>query len=212
VRLGDGARLIGAAAQLERAGRDDPTAVELLDLSHNEISILSGLESFIGLRELSLAHNTLGAPQSSRVHPRSARTLARSRTTAVVLRCLPAHLVRLDVSNNNLVHLVGLEHLTMLEELNVCHNQLEDLSGLLGTLALRRLAASHNRISKIDGLEHLTELEVCVARWPWDFGSQAEPPSSLAITMPHPLRAGSTSATIASCTRTTCAPCPSTPS
>ena len=64
---------------------------------------------------------------------------------------------KLDVSNNRLTVVRGMQCLTNLTSLDVSHNQIKSLVGL--PLKVRRLICSHNDLKTLDGLAALTQLE-----------------------------------------------------
>eukprot|EP00906_Rhabdomonas_costata_P038870 RCo055038 len=109
--------------------------VKSLDLSHNELKQIQGLQPFSSLTTLDLQHNKL-------VH----------------LQGLPLSLQRLTVSHNQLTSLEGLMALPFLQELDAEDNKLSSLQGLPRTLRVLRVA--RNRLSTCGGLEPLLHLEV----------------------------------------------------
>ena len=58
----------------------------------------------------------------------------------------------LDLSRNNLTTL-GLDHLPVLESLDLSHNQLKDVTGLEEGLPAKHLDLSHNQLKNVAGLE-----------------------------------------------------------
>ncbi|KAG2425801.1 hypothetical protein HXX76_013426 [Chlamydomonas incerta] len=118
--------LAAAHNRLERVGEGltSLTLLKVLDLSHNRLVSVRGLERCANLRELRLGHNSL----------RSLEPLAGL-----------AQLQVLDVGHNRLAHLAGAASLGALRTLDVSHNRLgrlEELAvvraaSLLGTLDVR---------------------------------------------------------------------------
>ncbi len=61
---------------------------------------------------------------------------------------------------NDISDIKGLEHLTKLQELDLCSNRIKEIKGLEALTNLTRLDLSGNQIEEIKGLENLTNLEV----------------------------------------------------
>ena len=68
------------------------------------------------------------------------------------------HFTHLDVENNNISDLTGLEHATNLEDFNGDGNQISDLTPLSGLVHLHTLTLRKNQISDISPLANLTIL------------------------------------------------------
>nr|ANG08895.1 toll family protein LongTollC [Parhyale hawaiensis] len=112
------------------------TLLQVLDLSHNQISVIerSNLKGLNNLRHLSLCYNIIGNISIDAI-PRM------------------AHLQYLDLSFNQIsgVEPGALEPLTELTALNLTHNFLGHVNGLAAPLAkLQILNASHNEIQWFD--------------------------------------------------------------
>ncbi|CAJ1018796.1 hypothetical protein Q4I30_001726 [Leishmania utingensis] len=113
--------------------------VRQLDLSHNSLCTIRGLEGLTHLTVLNISHNGL-------------RSLGGG---------LPLTLRELDASHNSLVSLqnAALLPLQFLTSLNVSFNDLEDLRGVPSVTArLTYLDARSNRLSSLVGIEHCSQL------------------------------------------------------
>ena len=66
----------------------------------------------------------------------------------------------LDLEDNQLTDVTGLENLTQLESLNLHFNQLTDVKGLVKLTQLTKLGLHDNKLTDVKGLEKLTKLEV----------------------------------------------------
>ena len=64
----------------------------------------------------------------------------------------------IDLSNNNISRIEGLENLIGLKELNLDNNQIIEIEGLENLIELESLNLSNNQITKICGLENLIKL------------------------------------------------------
>ena len=109
--------------------------VKSLDLSHNELQRLGGLQPFSSLVALDLAHNRLG-----------------------LLQGLPLGLIRLNVSHNHLPSLDGLSALPYLQDVDASHNRLTDVSSIQRTSSIQSLKLGGNRLGTVRGLEGLPHL------------------------------------------------------
>ncbi|KAG5487759.1 hypothetical protein LSCM1_08125 [Leishmania martiniquensis] len=82
-----------------------------------------------------------------------------SRNHLTALCALPATLLRLDVSVNDLTELSGLQECKMLAVLNARRNRLRAISGLEKNLSLAHLFLGHNAVTAVGGVGHLILLE-----------------------------------------------------
>jgi len=69
-------------------------------------------------------------------------------------------LQRLDLSNNQLTEIKGLEQLTQLQDLRLSNNLLTEIKGLEQLTQLQTLWLNNNQLTEIKGLEKLTQLQV----------------------------------------------------
>jgi Leucine-rich repeat (LRR) protein len=75
------------------------------------------------------------------------------------LHYLPA-LTHLDVSYNDLSHIIHLQDCHQLRVLNISHNRISVLSNLIWVIpGIERLNLSHNQVESLDGLGQLLQLE-----------------------------------------------------
>ncbi|KAG5488061.1 hypothetical protein LSCM4_08286 [Leishmania orientalis] len=82
-----------------------------------------------------------------------------SRNHLTTLCALPATLLRLDISVNDLTELSGLQECKMLTVLNARRNHLRAIRGLERNLSLAHLFLGHNGITAVEGVAHLVLLE-----------------------------------------------------
>ena len=68
-------------------------------------------------------------------------------------------LQKLYLSCNKITEIKGLEQLTQLQKLNLYHNNITEIKGLEQLTQLQELDLSHNQITEIKGLEQLTQLQ-----------------------------------------------------
>jgi internalin A len=121
----------------EIKGLERLTGLKVLDLSGNQLSEIKGLETLTGLTELYL-HNT----QLSEIK-------GLERLTGLKV---------LDLSGNQLSEIKGLETLTGLTELYLHNTQLSEIKGLATLAGLTKLWLNNNQLSEIKGLETLAGL------------------------------------------------------
>jgi Leucine-rich repeat (LRR) protein len=75
------------------------------------------------------------------------------------LHYLPA-LVHLDLSYNDISHIIHLQDCHQLRVLNISHNRISVLSNLIWVIPhIERLSLSHNLIESLDGLSSLHQLQ-----------------------------------------------------
>ena len=102
--------------------------LQVLDLSHNLLARCSLVSGGGGEQHENSPLNTSGALE---------------------FRGLPSSLERLDLSNNRIVRMDGLEGLTRLRVLRLAHNQLRSCSGTEGLVALEELNLSANATANV---------------------------------------------------------------
>lgn len=90
---------------------------------------------------------------------RSVTVLCLSRNGLKSLEPLPPSLLRLDVSENELRKISGLEKCRMLTLLNARHNRICSMTGLENNLSLSHLFLGGNEIEFVGGIAHLILLE-----------------------------------------------------
>ena len=116
--------------------------LRILDLRHNSVQDLTGLQHATKLTRLSIPHN-----QVSDLSPVKGLT----------------NLTHLDVGDNQVSDLSQVAGLIDLEFLSIWGNNISDLSPITGLIELRELWARHNQasdLSPVKGLTNLTHLEV----------------------------------------------------
>ncbi|KAK7196852.1 hypothetical protein NESM_000626300 [Novymonas esmeraldas] len=125
-----------AAAQQQQQQHGGEGSVDAATLARLPAALLGGGGVFTAITVLNLSRNHLTS-----------------------LDALPATLLRLDVSVNELVELNGLESCRMLAVLNARRNRLRSISGLHKTRSVAHLFLGHNAITAVDGVAHLVLLE-----------------------------------------------------
>jgi internalin A len=114
------------------------TNLQYLDLSHNQISEINGLNELTQLQYLDLSHN-----QISEINGLSKLT----------------QLLHLDLTNNRLSEIQSLNALMKIQYLDLSHNQISEIKNLNELTQLRSLNLSSNRINVVEGLNELIRLE-----------------------------------------------------
>ena len=115
--------------------RGELVVVKSLDLSHNKLVQLGGLQPFSSLVTLDLSFNKL-----------------------LKLQGLPLGIVRLNVSNNELTSLEGISTLPFLQELDASNNKVSTIA-MQRSSPILKLNLSHNRIASVLGLQNLPQLQ-----------------------------------------------------
>ena len=111
--------------------------VKSLDLSKNELKIVSNMQPLTALVSLDVSRNRISK-----------------------LVGLPLGLTKLNVSHNQLVSIEGIAALPFLTELDISHNKLVSLGGLPRVSPLSVLNLSSNRLPSLSGLEVLGKLQI----------------------------------------------------
>ena len=137
--------------------------------SRNRLRITSRSMSFVsswGLPWRTRTCPTTRLRRSRTCHTTGARRCCCSRTVfdvltrVVVVLCLPCSFLRtLNLANNNLSHLQGLDSLKHLQHLDLRNNDIYRIAGLDG-LPLKSLNLSGNHISDLENLYTLVQLQV----------------------------------------------------
>ncbi|WP_080732337.1 leucine-rich repeat protein [Porphyromonas gulae] len=137
----------------------DFPALKSLDLSHNRISKLEGLERLTSLAELYLLDNQISKLEGLD-HLTSLTRLDLRGNQIAKLEGLDSltSLTGLNLMRNQIIKLEGLERLTSLTELDLSGNQIAKLEGLDSLTSLTELYLWGNQISKLEGLDSLTSL------------------------------------------------------
>lgn len=140
-------------------GLDKLTALSSLDLSYNQITIIQGLDKLTGLNRLYLQCNQIAIIQGmDKLAALNVLYLHVNQITTIQgLNKLTA-LNTLFLSSNQITTIKGLEDLTALTTLELSSNQITTIQGLDNFTKLKMLALSSNRITTIQGLDKLTAL------------------------------------------------------
>ncbi|XP_050408807.1 leucine-rich repeat and IQ domain-containing protein 1 [Patella vulgata] len=117
--------------------------LQVVNLSHNKISAIHGLDGCINIRYLDLAHNKItrlgGLSSLRRLH---------------TLLC----------NNNQLIDTSGLSDVVMLQILDVSNNHLQSLTDVYNSCLLQKLVVSNNNLQQVPDLSNnvlLDELDLC---------------------------------------------------
>ncbi|KAK0291096.1 protein phosphatase regulatory subunit Sds22 [Friedmanniomyces endolithicus] len=134
-----------------------------IDIQHSRVSTIPALhlERFKRLRRLCLRQNSI---QRIELPPELASTLEELELYDNLVKHIDGlqdftHLQILDLSYNKLKHIKNLAHLTKLHHLYFVQNRLSNIENLEALTELVYLELGANRIREIQGLETLTKLE-----------------------------------------------------
>lgn len=110
----------------------------VLSADYNELSSLKGCEQMIDLKELSASHNNL-------------------EDISALKNC--SRLKSIDLHNNRITDISAFSnHFTELQQLDICENEVSDLTCLQSCTDMTILMADHNKITSLKGIENMTEL------------------------------------------------------
>ncbi|KAG5302836.1 phosphatase PP1 regulatory subunit sds22 [Histoplasma capsulatum G186AR] len=137
--------------------------VEDIDLVHCRISSLPALhlERFTHLEKLCLRQNQISQINFPENLGPTLTDLDLYDNLITRIKGLDAltKLTNLDFSFNNIKHIKNISHLVHLKDLYFVQNRIQKIEGLDGLRALRNLELAANRIREIENLDDLTALE-----------------------------------------------------
>jgi len=139
----------------------DALKLKALDLAGNHISTISGLEQQDQLQHLNLKYNQIIRIENLTNLKRLNSLVLNNNDISRLdgLKHLGKTLQRLDLVNNKIRKIEGLENLLALQRLNLENNQIVELEGLDSLTALKWLYLKKNKIIRIKRLNSLTALE-----------------------------------------------------
>jgi len=109
-----------------------------LDFTHEQINCISNLETAKNLETLGLRQNFIKCVEN--------------------LGCVSGTLTHLDLYDNQIKVMEGLDSLVHLKHLDLSFNQIRLIKGLESLTGLESLYLVHNKITKLEGLQTLTKL------------------------------------------------------
>ncbi len=142
-------KLLGQCVQLEK-----------LDITHNHLTEIKGLETLINLRELHLSGNKIKEIKNIEALVKL-EELYLNNNELKEIRCLETlvNLKLLYLNGNNLNEVKGLRSIVNLEYLYLDNNQIDEINGLGMLTKLQLLKLSQNHLAEIKGLETLINLQ-----------------------------------------------------
>ena len=134
-----------------------------LDLYHNRLDHIAGLEPLSNLRVLMLGKNRIRKIECLTDCPKlSVLDLHGNRISSIVGLEKLTELKVLNLASNLIRKVAGLQNLSLLEELNLRRNRIRTTTGLESVSSLQKLYMSNNEIqglSSMSNLERLTKLQ-----------------------------------------------------
>ena len=134
-----------------------------LDLYHNRLDHIAGLEPLTNLRVLMLGKNRIRKIECLTDCPKlSVLDLHGNRISSIVGLEKLTELKVLNLASNLIRKVAGLQNLSLLEELNLRRNRIRTTTGLESVSSLQKLYMSNNEIqglSSMSNLERLTKLQ-----------------------------------------------------
>ncbi|ROT46888.1 leucine-rich repeat domain-containing protein [Candidatus Cardinium hertigii] len=147
-------------AFLSVLSEDTKNNLRHLNLNHNQLTTITGLENLTQLRWLYLIGNRLRAITGlKKLTQLKYLNLGNNQLTDITELKNLTHLKSLYLNHNQLTAITGLENLTQLLELDISNNELTAIAGLKNLTQLKCLYLNHNQLTAIAGLENLTQLQ-----------------------------------------------------
>eukprot|EP00048_Salpingoeca_helianthica_P017518 m.237651 g.237651 ORF g.237651 m.237651 type:complete len:512 (+) comp21264_c0_seq1:30-1565(+) len=161
----DGVSLVFRSLDLQELNLGDVSLlseyphIQHLNLRGNSIADLSSISSMTHLLSLDASNNLLAEALSVSPAPRFLKSLNVSNNKILSLSLTDfTHLTTLNLDQNILTRLDGLEQCKNLVELRASSNYIEDLPSF-ATIPLKRLYLANNRLSSLSFLDTLGQLE-----------------------------------------------------
>lgn len=132
-------------------------SIEVLDLSHKNLTSIEGLEAFTNLQELNVSGNLLtDATPIAELEQLTSLDLSFNQLTELTLAS--DQLKKLDVEANRLSTIEFASKLPHLQNLNLRANNVVDLTPLQSLKNLQKLNIRGNQVKTVEPLENLTKL------------------------------------------------------
>jgi len=134
-------------------------AVEELELNHQHLRKLHGLERLVNLRRASFCDNELGKIEGlERCAALEELSLEDNRIAKLENLNALRRLTKLDLGKNRITHVEGLEGLALLSQLSLEDNDIASLSPLAKLGSLMELYIGNNRLVALKEVQQLKEL------------------------------------------------------
>ncbi|PSS08575.1 hypothetical protein M430DRAFT_186971 [Amorphotheca resinae ATCC 22711] len=142
---------------------DYPSDTEEIDCVHSRVSSIPSLrlDRFKAVTRLCLRQNTITEIEGLSCVAATLQDLDLYDNLIAHIRGLESltQLTNLDLSFNKIKHIKKIDHLVHLTDLYFVQNKIQTIENLDGLTRLRNLELAANRIREIQNLEHLTALE-----------------------------------------------------
>ena len=133
--------------------------VEELELNHQHLRKLHGLEKLVNLRKASFCNNELSRVEGlDRCVSIEELSLEDNRIIKLENLSTLRRLTKLDVGKNKITHVEGLESLSLLSQLSLEDNDICSLTPLAKVVSLMELYIGNNRLVQLKEVQQLKEL------------------------------------------------------
>ena len=133
--------------------------VEELELNHQHLRKLHGLDKLVNLRKASFCNNELSRLEGlDRCVNLEELSLEDNRIIKLENLGALRRLTKLDVGKNKITHVEGLDHLTQLSQLSLEDNDVCSLAPLARIASLMELYIGNNRLVQLKEVQQLKEL------------------------------------------------------
>ncbi len=140
-------------------GLEDLILLDDLNLGYNQIEKIEGLEQLITLSSLRLSNNKLSKMRGIENLKLKYLYLENNKLEEIEGLEKSWPIITLNLSNNLISKIANLEKLVNLNEINLAYNKITTLEGLERNISLTDINISYNDIQKYDDLRHLTTLQ-----------------------------------------------------
>ncbi len=140
-------------------GLDKLNSLTILKLIFNQLTNIDGLKQLTQLKELYLSHNQLTKIEGlEKLKQLKILDLSKNQITEIEGIDKLTSLETLELRSNKITKIEGLKQLKVLINLNLSDNQLTKIEGLKQLTRLHSLGLSSNCLKRIEGLEQLISL------------------------------------------------------
>lgn len=135
---------------------EDLKKIESMDLNHNNVENLEGIQYCINLKSINLSHNHIkNIDNLKNLKKLNNINLFNNEVSDISALKDLRNLKKLDLAKNNIKDITSLKDLTNLEELDLYSNQIENIDSVKDLNKLKFLDVSRNKIKDLQVIKDL---------------------------------------------------------